>query len=124
MYHTKLFIQENKLRNIIVFMVSALLFSGCAIKQEDSTATKVAKHTVNAPGYAFMGLGYVATKTVEAVAIGTLVVVTAPVVVAKELAKDTTNTNQTTEEKVENAESSTTDIKVPVEESPEQKPAI
>lgn len=78
----------KKIINIAIVVALGLGFSGCAIKQTDSTATKVAKHTVNVPGYAFMGLGYVATKTVEAVAIGTIVAVTTPVVVAKELALD------------------------------------
>ncbi len=85
----------KKIVNIAMVVALGLGFNGCAIKQTDSTATKVAKHTVNAPGYAFMGLGYVATKTVEAVAIGTIVAVTAPVVVAKELATDKKEAVQT-----------------------------
>lgn len=46
------------------------LITGCAVKQEDSLATKTMKHTANSPLY----LGAIGTKAVEAAVLGILYV--------------------------------------------------
>lgn len=48
---------------IISLLTSSLvLFSGCAIKESDTTQDKFLKHTVNAPLYIILGTGYIATE--------------------------------------------------------------
>ena len=44
-------------RMLLGFMVIALIFSGCAVKQTDDDTTKVVKHVVNAPLYAAVAVG-------------------------------------------------------------------
>lgn len=50
-------------KKILTIIFSSLLFVGCAIKKEDSTATKTLKHTVNSPAY----VGAALVKTAELV---------------------------------------------------------
>lgn len=46
----------------LIYITSLILFlSGCAVKQTDNDATKVAKHVVNSPLYAVMAVGAVGT---------------------------------------------------------------
>lgn len=47
----------------------ALTISGCAVKNTDSDAMKVAKHTANAPMYALVGTGMI----IETAMIGAIV---------------------------------------------------
>ena len=58
----------NILKKSISIILIVTLFSACAVKQEDSTTTKVLKHTANAPVYAIVGIGMAA----ELAVIGTL----------------------------------------------------
>lgn len=48
----------------------ALMLSGCAVKQDDDGATKVAKHVVNAPVYAVMAVGMAGTTAGGAIGYG------------------------------------------------------
>jgi hypothetical protein len=45
------------LKKSISIILIVTLFSACAVKQEDSTTTKVLKHTANAPAYAVAAVG-------------------------------------------------------------------
>lgn len=56
------------LKKSISIITAITFFSGCAVKQEDSTATKALKHTANAPVYAIAAVGMAA----ELAVIGTL----------------------------------------------------
>jgi hypothetical protein len=61
----------NILKKSISIITAITLFSGCAVKQEDSTATKALKHTANAPAYVIAGVGIAATLAVQGTLIGT-----------------------------------------------------
>jgi hypothetical protein len=50
-----------KLLYIGVIVSTLFLTTGCTVKQTDTQATKVAKHTVNAPLYLVIGVGAVGT---------------------------------------------------------------
>ncbi len=58
------------LKKSISFITAITFFSGCAVKQEDSTATKALKHTANAPAYVIVGVGMAATLAVQGTLIG------------------------------------------------------
>lgn len=57
------------LKKSILIITAITLFSGCAVKKEDSTATKALKHTANAPAYVIVGVG-MATLAVQGTLIG------------------------------------------------------
>ena len=59
------------LKKSISIITAITFFSGCAVKQEDSTATKALKHTANAPVYVIAGVGMAATLAVQGTLIGT-----------------------------------------------------
>ena len=58
------------LKKSISIITAITFFSGCAVKQEDSTATKALKHTANAPAYVIAGVGIAATLAVQGTLIG------------------------------------------------------
>lgn len=58
------------LKKSISIITVITFFSGCAVKQEDSTATKALKHTANAPAYVIVGVGMAATLAVQGTLIG------------------------------------------------------
>ena len=58
------------LQKSISIITAITFFSGCAVKQEDSTATKALKHTANAPVYVIAGVGMAATLAVQGTLIG------------------------------------------------------
>ena len=58
------------LRKSISIITAITFFSGCAVKQEDSTATKALKQTANAPAYVIVGVGMAATLAVQGTLIG------------------------------------------------------
>lgn len=60
------------MKNFYIFCMVyvTLIFSGCAVKQTDDDATKVAKHVVNAPIYAVMAVGAAGTAAGGAVGYG------------------------------------------------------
>ena len=58
------------LKKSISIIIAITLFSGCAVKKEDSTATKALKHTANAPAYVIVGVGMAATLAVQGTLIG------------------------------------------------------
>ena len=58
------------LKKSISIITAITFFSGCAVKQEDSTATKALKHTANAPAYVIAGVGMAATLAVQGTLIG------------------------------------------------------
>ena len=58
------------LKKSISIITAITIFSGCAVKQEDSTATKALKHTANAPAYVIVGVGMAATLAVQGTLIG------------------------------------------------------
>ena len=58
------------LKKSISIITAITLFSGCAVKKEDSTATKALKHTANAPAYVIAGVGIAATLAVQGTLIG------------------------------------------------------
>jgi|GEM_PF-6961532 len=58
------------LKKSISIITAITFFSGCAVKQEDSTATKALKHTANAPVYVVAGVGMAATLAVQGTLIG------------------------------------------------------
>lgn len=60
----------KNLKTIAVFVCIAILTTGCAVKQEDSTPTKVLKHTANTPAYVIAGVGMAATLAVQGTLIG------------------------------------------------------
>ena len=60
----------KKLKFIAVIICMTTLISGCAVKQEDSTPTKVLKHTANTPAYVIAGVGMAATLAVQGTLIG------------------------------------------------------
>lgn len=47
-------------KQVAASMISAVLLSGCAIKQTDSDAMRVTKHVINSPVYVLAGIGFVA----------------------------------------------------------------
>lgn len=57
------------LKKSISIITVITFFTGCAVKQEDSTATKALKHTANAPVYIIAGVGMAASLAVQ----GTLI---------------------------------------------------
>lgn len=58
------------LKKSISIITAITFFSGCAVKKEDSTATKALKHTANAPAYVIVGVGMAATLAVQGTLIG------------------------------------------------------
>ena len=58
------------LKKSISIITAITFFSGCAVKQEDSTATKALKHSANAPVYVIAGVGVAATLAVQGTLIG------------------------------------------------------
>ena len=56
-------------KSISILSITALL-SGCSVKNEDSTAEKVAKHTVNSPLYIILGTGMLVETAVRGTLIG------------------------------------------------------
>ena len=56
-------------KSIAILSITALL-SGCSVKNEDSTAEKVAKHTVNSPLYIILGTGMLVETAVRGTLIG------------------------------------------------------
>ena len=58
------------LQKSISIITAITFFSGCAVKQEDSTTTKALKHTANAPVYVIAGVGMAATLAVQGTLIG------------------------------------------------------
>ena len=58
------------LKKSISIITAITIFSGCAVKQEDSTATKALKHTANTPAYVIVGVGMAATLAVQGTLIG------------------------------------------------------
>lgn len=59
------------LKKSISIITAITFFSGCAVKQEDSTTTKALKHTANAPVYVIAGVGMAVTLAVQGTLIGT-----------------------------------------------------
>lgn len=55
-------------KNIIIGLIGIFLLNGCALKEDDSQAMRVAKHTFNSPFYLIYGTG----KLIELSIIGTL----------------------------------------------------
>jgi hypothetical protein len=56
---------------ITISIITAItFFSGCAVKQEDSTATKALKHTANPPAYVIVGVGMATTLAIQGTLIG------------------------------------------------------
>lgn len=47
----------NSKKNIIIGLIGILLLKGCALKEDDSQAMRVAKHTFNSPFYLIYGAG-------------------------------------------------------------------
>ena len=56
-------------KSIAILSITALL-TGCSVKNEDSTAEKVAKHTVNSPLYIILGTGMLVETAVRGTLIG------------------------------------------------------
>ncbi len=56
-------------KSIAILLITALL-SGCSVKNEDSTAEKVAKHTVNSPLYIILGTGMLVETAVRGTLVG------------------------------------------------------
>jgi len=52
-------------KEYIILIMSILIVTGCAIKDQDSSVTKTLKHTINSPLYLVLGVGEVATKATE-----------------------------------------------------------
>lgn len=61
---------KNLIKKTVAITCVLVLTTGCAIKQEDSTATKALKHTANAPAYVIVGVGMAATLAVQGTLIG------------------------------------------------------
>ncbi len=59
------------LKKSVSIITIVVLFNACAIKQEDSTSTKVLKHTANVPVYAIIGVGMATTLALQGTIIGT-----------------------------------------------------
>ena len=54
------------MKKSIFLCVTLLIFiSGCSIRETDPPTERFAKHTINAPVYIVLGVGYVAQKTSE-----------------------------------------------------------
>ena len=56
-------------KSITILSIIALL-TGCSVKNEDSTAEKVAKHTVNSPLYIILGTGMLVETAVRGTLVG------------------------------------------------------
>ena len=56
-------------KSIAILSITALL-TGCSVKNEDSTAEKVAKHTVNSPLYIILGTGMIVETAVRGTLVG------------------------------------------------------
>ncbi len=61
---------KKLIKKTVAITCVLVLATGCAIKQEDSTATKALKHTANAPAYVIVGVGMAATLAVQGTLIG------------------------------------------------------
>lgn len=106
------------LKKSISIITAITIFSGCAVKQEDSTATKALKHTVNAPAYIVLGVGMIGTLAVQGAVLGTATVVTAPVKAVKSgIQKDENTVDKrevevNEEEKIDSLKTSAEDIPI------------
>ena len=56
-------------KSIAILSITALL-TGCSVKNEDSTAEKVAKHTVNSPLCIILGTGMLVETAVRGTLVG------------------------------------------------------
>ena len=56
-------------KSITILSITALL-TGCSVKSEDSTAEKVAKHTVNSPLCIILGTGMLVETAVRGTLVG------------------------------------------------------
>lgn len=56
-------------KSISILSITALL-TACSVKNEDSSAEKVAKHTVNSPLYIILGTGMLVETAVRGTLIG------------------------------------------------------
>jgi hypothetical protein len=79
----------------LITIALAITIQGCAVKKTDTPSMKVLKHTINAPGYAVLAVGYVGTKAEEVVAYSILYGIT-------KIAKATTDTAKLTVKTVSN----------------------
>ena len=61
---------KKLIKKTVAIICVLVLTTGCAVKQEDSTATKALKHTANAPAYVIVGVGMAATLAVQGTLIG------------------------------------------------------
>ena len=61
---------KKLIKKTVAITCVLVLTTGCAVKQEDSTATKALKHTANAPAYVIVGVGMAATLAVQGTLIG------------------------------------------------------
>lgn len=98
---------KNITKKTIALICVITLTSGCAVKQDDTTATKVLKHTANAPAYVVAGVGIAATLAVQGALIGT----------AKILGVDKrkqANQQAAVEDTKSTTDTATTDIATPV----------
>ena len=70
---------------ISISILLTLIFSGCTLKENDSSVERGIKHTINAPGYVVLGVG----------ALGTAVMMAPFIAVGKgvQAVKGTDNTN-------------------------------
>lgn len=91
----------KKIVNIAIIIALGLGFNGCAIKQDDSIGMQTAKHIVNSPGYALVGVGFVATKATEMAIITAIGVPALAYKKAKEAAEKNNNTESIEETSVE-----------------------
>lgn len=64
------------------------LFSGCAIKDDDTMSEKILKHSVNTPAYIVIGAGAIATEGSKAILTAVCV---PPYMAYKHLTKDDAN---------------------------------
>ncbi len=54
----------------ITVAMATMLMTGCAVKNEDSLGTKVAKHTMNSPLYVVAGTGLIIESTIRGTLVG------------------------------------------------------
>ncbi len=77
-----------KTLNLAIIVALGLGLNGCAVKQTDSTGTKVLKHTVNAPAYVFVGAGALGVAATELAAAVIMAPVALTIGKARETAKN------------------------------------
>jgi hypothetical protein len=68
-------------KTISISILLTLVFSGCTLKENDSSVERGIKHTINAPGYVVLGVGALGTAVMMApfIAVGKGVQVHQPI---------------------------------------------